>query len=141
MDELDKRITELEAVDDWGISGFGKEFEVSILCIWYLSLIVWHLSFQLTELVIMQAVNNLHIVHIKLQMFSGSLAIAIPAPTLFSFVPLSLYPSIPPLSFQRLKDFKVNTKYFTDAKDEANKAKNRVVYALPCEYIQYYLAQ
>ena len=37
MDELDKRITELEATDDWGISGFRKEFEVSVLCIWNLS--------------------------------------------------------------------------------------------------------
>ena len=62
MDELDKRITELEAVDDWGISDFGKEFEVSILCI-------WHLSLQLTELVIVQAVKNLNVVQIKVRMF------------------------------------------------------------------------
>ena len=62
MDELDKRITELEAVDDWGITDFGKEFEVSVLCI-------WHLSPQLTELVIVQAVKNLNIVQLKVQCF------------------------------------------------------------------------
>ena len=30
MDELDRRVTELESVDDEGISGFRKEFEVRI---------------------------------------------------------------------------------------------------------------
>ena len=30
--KLAKRMTELEAVDDEGISGFRKEFEVSIVC-------------------------------------------------------------------------------------------------------------
>ena len=51
MDELDKRIIELEAVDDWGSSGFRKEFEVSV-----------HLESitpAYTELVIVQAVKNL----------------------------------------------------------------------------------
>ena len=30
--KLAKRMTELEAVDDEGISGFRKEFEVSVVC-------------------------------------------------------------------------------------------------------------
>ena len=34
---------------------------------------------------------------------------------------------------QRLREFKVNVKEFSDANDDANKLKNRNVNALPCE--------
>ena len=48
---------------------------------------------------------------------------------------LSLSLSLSPLLFslQRLREFKVNVREFTDANDDANKFKNRIANALPCE--------
>ena len=37
-------------------------------------------------------------------------------------------------SLQRLCEFKVNVREFTDANDDANKFKNRIANALPCEF-------
>ena len=37
------------------------------------------------------------------------------------------------LSLQRLRQFRVNVREFTDANDDANKFKNRLANALPCE--------
>ena len=37
-------------------------------------------------------------------------------------------------SLQRLREFKVNVREFTDANDDANKFKNRIANALPCEF-------
>ena len=36
---------------------------------------------------------------------------------------------------QRLREFKVNVREFTDANDDANKFKNRIANALPCELL------
>ena len=47
-----------------------------------------------------------------------------PIPLLFSTMLFSL---------QRLRQFKVDVKEFTDANDDANKFKNRISNALPCE--------
>ncbi len=37
------------------------------------------------------------------------------------------------LSVQRLRQFRVNIREFTDANDDANKFKNRLANALPCK--------
>jgi len=36
-------------------------------------------------------------------------------------------------SLQRLRQFRVNVREFTDANDDANKFKNRLANALPCK--------
>ena len=40
-------------------------------------------------------------------------------------------------TLQRLRQFKVNIREFTDANDDANKFKNRLANALPCKFLSF----